>query len=101
MNLAYSSRIEFISFEHRVASLAWLSSKIEKNVDLELSELRAIRAAGTHRVKGWESESDEALDESVFMLDSDIRQISVNWPPWGAHNRLVDRVLLTGATLSF
>ncbi|WP_158718297.1 hypothetical protein [Streptomyces albus] len=70
------SRIEFISFEHRVASLAWLRSKIEKGIDLELSELRAIRATGTHRGKGWEAESDEALDESVFMLDSDIRQIS-------------------------
>ncbi|NED88511.1 hypothetical protein G3I76_51605, partial [Streptomyces sp. SID11233] len=66
------SRIEFISFEHRVASLAWLSSRIEKSVDLELSELRAIRAAGTFRIKGWEGESDEAM----FMLDSDIRQIS-------------------------
>ncbi|MGX9228535.1 hypothetical protein ACWV95_24535 [Streptomyces albus] len=38
--------------------------------------MRAIRATGTHRGKGWEAESDEALDESVFMLDSDIRQIS-------------------------
>ena len=70
------SRIEFLAFEHRVASLAWLQSKIEKGVDLELSELRAIRAAGSHRVEGWEGESDTALDESVFMLDSEIRQIS-------------------------
>ncbi|MCX5321819.1 hypothetical protein [Streptomyces sp. NBC_00120] len=70
------SRIEFISFEYRVASLAWLRTKIEKDVDSEVSELRATRAAGTHRVEGWEGESDQALDESVFMLDSDIRQIS-------------------------
>ncbi|WP_165914583.1 hypothetical protein [Streptomyces sp. AcE210] len=33
------SRVEFVAFEYRIASLAWLRSKIEKGVDSELAAL--------------------------------------------------------------
>ncbi|MFD9432704.1 hypothetical protein [Streptomyces sp. NPDC060002] len=70
------SRIEFVSFEYRISSLAWLRSKITKSVDVELAELHAHREARAHRVRGWEGESDLILDESVNVLDTDVRQIS-------------------------
>lgn len=40
------SRVEFVSFEYRVSSLAWLRSKITKSVDVELAELHANRETG-------------------------------------------------------
>ncbi|MFF2566721.1 hypothetical protein [Streptomyces sp. NPDC058084] len=69
-------RIEFVDFEYRLSSLAWLRDKIAKSVDEELAELRAARKSGSHRVTGWEGESDMMLDESVHVLDTDTRQIS-------------------------
>ncbi|MFI1735188.1 hypothetical protein ACH40E_39415 [Streptomyces acidicola] len=70
------SRIEFVSFEYRISSLAWLRGRITKSVDVELAELRAHRKSGAHRVPGWEGESDLMLDESETVLDTDVRQIS-------------------------
>ncbi|MHC3475300.1 hypothetical protein ACYF6T_42470 [Streptomyces sp. 7R007] len=68
-------RVEFIVFEYRVASLAWLRDRTVRSVDAELAELRAARIRGAHRVPGWEGESDLVLDESLGVLDTDTRQI--------------------------
>jgi hypothetical protein len=73
--LSSYGRVEFIVFEYRVSSLTWLCDRIGQNVDSELAELRATRKAGSHRVPGWEGESDMVLDESIAVLDSDTRQI--------------------------
>jgi len=68
-------RVEFIVFEYRVVSLAWLRDRTVQSVDSELAELRATRASGAHRVPGWGEDSDLVLDESLAVLDKDTRQI--------------------------
>ncbi|WP_405593857.1 hypothetical protein OG741_37610 [Streptomyces sp. NBC_01410] len=68
-------RADFIPFEHRLASLAWLRDRIDMSVNLDLAELREERKTGAHRVPGWEGESDLVLDESLITLDTDTRQI--------------------------
>ncbi|MFC8274325.1 hypothetical protein ACFUJR_17700 [Streptomyces sp. NPDC057271] len=70
------NRIEFVDFEYRLSSLAWLRAKIAKSIDAELTELREARESGSHRVAGWEGESDMMLDESTYVLDTSTRQIS-------------------------
>ncbi|MFD5520711.1 hypothetical protein [Streptomyces sp. NPDC127066] len=69
-------RVEFIVFEYRVASLAWLRDRTLQSVESELAEVRATRTSGAHRVPGWEGESDLVLDEALAVLDEDTRQIS-------------------------
>ncbi|MBX9363941.1 hypothetical protein [Streptomyces sp. WAC04114] len=68
-------RIEFLPFEDRVASLAWLRDRIAQSIDSELAEPCATRRSGAHRVPGWGGESDLILDESLMVLDGDTRQI--------------------------
>ncbi|WP_328508352.1 hypothetical protein OG981_53445 [Streptomyces mirabilis] len=68
-------RVEFIVFEYRVASLAWLRDRTVHSVDAELAELRATRTSAAHRIPGWEGESDQVLDESLAVLDEETRQI--------------------------
>ncbi|MCQ8195469.1 hypothetical protein [Streptomyces rugosispiralis] len=68
-------RADFMPFEYRVASLGWLRERIGRSVDLEVAELREARKTGSHRVPGWEGESDLVLDESLIALDTDTRQI--------------------------
>lgn len=68
-------RVEFIVFEYRVASLAWLRDRTVRSIDAELAELRTTRTSGVHRVPGWEGESDLVLDESLAVLDGETRQI--------------------------
>jgi hypothetical protein len=69
-------RVEFIAFEYRIASLAWLRDRTVTSVDIELAEMQATRKTGAHRVPGWEGESHLRLDESLFTLDTETRQIS-------------------------
>ncbi|WP_405539130.1 hypothetical protein [Streptomyces antimycoticus] len=68
-------RVDFMPFEYRVASLSWLRERIGGSVDLEVAELREARKTGSHRVPGWQGESDLVLDESLIALDTDTRQI--------------------------
>lgn len=68
-------RVEFIVFEYRVASLAWLRDRTVRSVDAELAELHAARTSAAHRVADWEGESDLVLGESLAVLDEDTRQI--------------------------
>ncbi|MGW3738008.1 hypothetical protein [Streptomyces sp. NPDC005148] len=70
-------RADFIPFAYRVASLAWLHSRIAESVDIEVAELKDQRRTGVHRVPGWEGESDMVLEESLYTLDTDTRQIGV------------------------
>ncbi len=69
-------RVEFIVFEHHLASLAWLHRKVGEAVDQETTALSTLRRSGKHRVPGWEAESDMVLDDSLSVLDTDTRQIS-------------------------
>ena len=69
-------RVEFIAFEYRVASLAWLRDRTVHSIDAELAELHAVRTSAAHRVSGWEGESDLVLGESLAVLDEETRQIS-------------------------
>ncbi|AQU68155.1 hypothetical protein [Streptomyces niveus] len=73
--LARHHRIEYVAFEQRIASLAWLHNKITSGVDTELAEMQEMRRSGTHRVPGWEVDSDHALRESELVLDTDVRRI--------------------------
>ncbi|MFE2970736.1 hypothetical protein ACFXKC_45445 [Streptomyces sp. NPDC059340] len=72
---AQHHRIEYVVFEQRIASLAWLHNKITSGVDTELAELQEMRRTGAHRVPGWEPDSDHALRESELVLDTDVRRI--------------------------
>ncbi|MYT30468.1 MULTISPECIES: hypothetical protein [unclassified Streptomyces] len=68
--------IEFLIFQQRLAALAWMRRQMNGSIDSELAELREIRHSGEHRVSGWETESDQVLNESLHLLDRDARGIS-------------------------
>ncbi len=68
-------RSDFIPFAYRLASLAWLHRKIAESVALEVAELNDQRRTGVHRIPGWEGESDMILEESLYTVDTDTRQI--------------------------
>ncbi|WP_280465354.1 hypothetical protein [Nocardia brasiliensis] len=66
---------EVIEFEYRFATLVWLYRTVMTAIDAEDLRLREIMRQGTHRVSGWEGESDLMLNESILILEYDAAPI--------------------------
>ncbi|MBF6238707.1 hypothetical protein IU474_16785 [Nocardia otitidiscaviarum] len=72
-----SARVpEVIEFECRLAMLVWLHHTVNAAIEAEDHRLREIMRQGTHRVSGWEGESDMMLNDSILILQQDAAPVS-------------------------
>jgi hypothetical protein len=71
-----ASVAELVKFEYRFAALVWLHHTVAAAIDTEVGELLAVRGSGAHRFPGYETESDDVLDESIGLLQQDAAPIS-------------------------
>ncbi|MFB7875687.1 hypothetical protein ACFC06_10570 [Nocardia sp. NPDC056064] len=63
--------VEVLVFQYRLCALIWLHRTTRAAIDTELARLAEIEEAGSHRVPGWEGESDLVLDEVKGILDGE------------------------------
>lgn len=67
---------EMVQFEYRFSALVWLYRSIHTALESETRKLRELGKSGQHLVRGWEAESDDALSESVGLLEHDAAPIA-------------------------
>ena len=58
-------RIEFLVFKDRLSSAVFIAAMARRGIDEVLTRSEITRKNGSHRVPGWEGESEMALDEAV------------------------------------
>jgi hypothetical protein len=70
------SRIEFLIFRNRLSSAILVANAAKKTIaDMEAT-FKAQQKSGSHRVQGWEGESDDALEENLGII-KDTYRISI------------------------
>jgi hypothetical protein len=76
LNFHDFDRIEFLLFKDRL-SAAILVARSARNATSRLeTRIKQHRQAGSHRVPGWEAESDDALEESLGVVQ-DAQEIAI------------------------
>ncbi|MGW5111443.1 hypothetical protein [Nocardia sp. NPDC004123] len=58
----------FLEFTSRLGAAIFLFRTIGKASKHQLDHLRAVKDSGSHRVRGWEGESDMAIDEDTYAI---------------------------------
>lgn len=69
-------RVEFIIFRDRLSSAILIANSVQKTITELTSKFEAMREDGSHRVFGWEAESDDVLEESLGVTE-DAYRISI------------------------
>lgn len=63
--------VEVAVFRYRLCALIWLYRTTSAAIETELARLTKMEETGSHRVPGWEGESDMVLDEVQGILDGE------------------------------
>ncbi|WP_378682015.1 hypothetical protein [Nocardia sp. GCM10030253] len=63
--------VEVLVFQYRLCALIWLHRTTSAAIDTELARLAETEETGSHRVPGWEGESDLVLSELQGILNGE------------------------------
>src|SRR5437879_6535594 len=67
------SRVEFLIFKDRLSSAILVSNATKKTIAEMESKFKAQQKSGSHRVPGWELESDMVLEENLGIIENTYR----------------------------
>lgn len=67
------NQIEFLIFKDRLSSAILVSNAAKKTITEMESKFKAQKKSGSHRVTGWEYESDMGLDEQLGIIENTYR----------------------------
>ena len=67
------SQIEFLIFKDRLNSAILVSNAAKKTIAEMESKLKAQQKSGSHRIPGWEGESDDVLGENLGIIEETYR----------------------------
>lgn len=67
------SQIEFLIFRNRLSSAILISNAAKKTIAEMESTFKAQQKSGSHRIPGWEGESDLDLEEKLGIIEDTYR----------------------------
>lgn len=67
------SQIEFLIFRDRLSSAILVSNAAKKTIAEIESKFKAQQKSGSHRIPGWEGESDMGLEENLGIIENTYR----------------------------
>jgi hypothetical protein len=67
------SRVEFLIFRDRLSSAILVSNAAKKTIAEMESKFKAQQKSGSHRILGWEGESDLVLEEKLGIIENTYR----------------------------
>jgi hypothetical protein len=67
------SRVEFLIFKDHLISAILVSNAAKKTITEMESKFKVQKKSGSHRVPGWEYESDIVLDEQLGIIENTYR----------------------------
>jgi hypothetical protein len=67
------SRVEFLIFRDRLSSAILVSNAAKKTIAEMESKIKARQKSGSHRIPGWEGESDLVLEEKLGIIEKTYR----------------------------
>lgn len=70
VNFHQFDQVEFLIFKDRLSAAILVANSTRQAVAEQRAALEAKKKDGSHRVSGWEGESDMVLDEQLFIVDN-------------------------------
>lgn len=67
------NRSEFLVFKDRLSSAILISNAAKKRIAEMESTFKAQQKSGSHRIPGWEGESDDALGDNLGIIEETYR----------------------------
>lgn len=70
VNFHQFDQVEFLVFKDRLSAAILVSNSTQHSVDEVRAGFAQQKKDGSHRVKGWEGETDDILDDDIYVADN-------------------------------